>query len=335
MDETVEPEKPLPVTKSSHTTKRMWYVAFVLLLVTVVTAAALYTCFRAANEAPSSFIPGTVFTVTEGMSQRDTALLLEDMGLIRSPLVFYAISALHHEESFVQAGSYLFDAPMTTFEIVTALMQGTHLLPPIAVTFPEGFTVKNLSRYLPEIFKGEDTASYIEYEGYLFPDTYFVAEDSTLDELILRMREHFDTVVAPFQTKIDAHDLSLDEIVTLASIVEREGNTRESMQVIAGILLTRLDIGMPLQVDATFDYLLGKESAELTLEDLEIDSPYNTYNNLGLPPTPIANPGLVAIEAVLEPEITEYLYYLTGTDGNFHYAETFEEHKQNKARYLR
>jgi UPF0755 protein len=107
------------------------------------------------------------------------------------------------------------------------------------------------------------------------------------------------------------------------------------MRLVSGILQNRLTENLPLQVDATFEYILGKTSAELTLDDLKMESPYNTYTNLGLPPTPIANPGLVAINAVLNPTPSDYFYYLTGSDGNFYYAKDFETHKKNKARYLR
>ncbi len=149
------------------------------------------------------------------------------------------------------------------------------------------------------------------------------------------MRREYEEKIAPYRVKIRASAYTEKEIITLASILEREANDEASMGLVAGILLDRLEEKHPLQVDATFEYILGKTSAELTAEDLKLDSPYNTYTNLGLPPTPISNPGLMAIEAVLDPVDSPYFYYLTGDDGTFHYARTFEEHKQNKERYLR
>jgi UPF0755 protein len=129
--------------------------------------------------------------------------------------------------------------------------------------------------------------------------------------------------------------LSAEEVIILASIIEREANTFESMKMISGILQGRMAIGMPLQADASIEYVLDKPLKELTPEDLKVDSPYNTYTNKGLPPTPIGNPGTEAIKAVLEPTVSDYVYYITDNEGNFHYAKDFDEHRANVAKYLR
>ncbi len=149
------------------------------------------------------------------------------------------------------------------------------------------------------------------------------------------MRAEYEAKMAPLRDSIATSSFSETEIIIIASLLEREANDDTSMRMVSGIIQNRLDIGMPLQIDATLDYLLDKASHELTLDDLEIDSPYNTYVYKGLPPTPIANPGLTAIRAALEPTASSYLYYLTDDEGVFHYAETHEEHTANKARYLR
>ena len=130
-------------------------------------------------------------------------------------------------------------------------------------------------------------------------------------------------------------DHSFSDIVIVASILEKEVKTSESRAIVSGILWKRLALGMPLQVDATLGYITGKTSAELTIDNLNADSPYNTYRNKGLPPTPISNPGLLALDAALHPKSSPYLYYLSDNNGVIHYAVTFEEHKANKARYLR
>jgi UPF0755 protein len=192
-----------------------------------------------------------------------------------------------------------------------------------------------MHEYMKNKFTEADLEPFSKYEGYLFPDTYFVAPNDTAAEIVERMRNEYEEKIEPYRTLIEASPYTEKEVIVLASILEREANDRESMGLVSGILQHRLKIGHPLQVDATFEYILGKTSSELTAEDLEIDSLYNTYNNLGLPPAPIANPGLMAIEAVLEPTESPYFYYLTDDKGIFHYARTFEEHKQNKELFLR
>ena len=135
--------------------------------------------------------------------------------------------------------------------------------------------------------------------------------------------------------QIQASKLSIDEILILASIIEREANTEESQKMISGIFQNRLAINMPLQADASIEYVLDKPLNELTPRDLEIDSPYNTYLNLGLPPTPIGNPGMEAIDAVLNPTKSDYYYYITDENGDFYYAKSYAEHLRNIEQYLR
>jgi UPF0755 protein len=144
----------------------------------------------------------------------------------------------------------------------------------------------------------------------------------------------FDDVVGELPIKTASSSLSLDEVMVLASIVEREANSPESMKIVAGILENRLELGMRLQADASIEYVLDKPLSELTPEDLEIDSPYNTYKYTGLPPTPIGNPGREAMLAVLEPIKSDYYYYITDEAGEFHFAKTYDEHLQNIKMYL-
>jgi UPF0755 protein len=148
------------------------------------------------------------------------------------------------------------------------------------------------------------------------------------------MKSNFFDRIKTLDTEISNFDKPLPDIIKMASIVEEEARTFESKQIIAGILWKRLSIGMPLQVDASFKYINGKGTKDLTLTDLKIDSPYNTYVYKGLPPTPIANPGLVSIKATVTPIKTDYLYFLTDRKGVMHYAKTYSEHLANKKKYL-
>lgn len=196
----------------------------------------------------------------------------------------------------------------------------------VKVTIPEGYTVKDIAEKFNR-FNNFDKENFLKIakEGYLFPDTYFLTGKETEENIIKKMEENF---------KIKAGE-ARPEIIIMASLLEREARTIEDRKIISGILWKRLEAGMPLQVDAIFSYIIDKTSAELTLDDLKIDSLYNTYLYKGLPLAPICNPGLDAIDAAENPIDSLYWYYLSDKNSIIHYAKTFEEHKQNKFRYLR
>ncbi len=177
----------------------------------------------------------------------------------------------------------------------------------------------------------------------MFPDTYLVPQDATAGAIITLFTAAFDKKVTPeMRADIRASGMTLHEVITLASIIEREGHTDEDRPIIAGILLNRLKAGWPLQADATLQFALGYQSKEKTWwkkvlydEDKKIDSPYNTYANTGLPPGPISNPGIASIRAAIYPKETSYWFYLHDPSGAVHYAETLDEHNANIAKYLR
>ena len=177
-------------------------------------------------------------------------------------------------------------------------------------------------------------------EGYLFPDTYRFRSDATsaivAETMLLTLKRRLaENGIAIPRNLIFEGGLTLHEIITLASMVEREVRTPEDMKLVAGIFYTRMKIGMALQADSTVNYVTGKSDTAVSLEDSRVDSPYNTYQNLGLPPGPISNPGMNAILAVLEPTDSDYLYFLTTDDGDVVYAQTFDEHVANKYQYLK
>jgi UPF0755 protein len=169
----------------------------------------------------------------------------------------------------------------------------------------------------------------------LWPDTYYLEPTVTPDEVVKKLRATFATKIDPLKSTITASGHSLSEIITMASLVEEEASTDKDRRLIAGILWKRLAAGMPLQVDASLTYALGRSTHDLTVDDLKSDPPYNTYQSTGLPPAPISNPGLAAIKAVLEPTKSAYFYYLADQYGVTHYAETLAEHNENKAMYLK
>lgn len=296
-----------------------------------------YAAYHYLETPPHTFPINKGIVIAEGATVSEISQFLEQQHVIRSANTFRLLVWKNKNEANLKAGTYYFESPESLAEIERVLVAGAHLVPHARVTFPEGFRAKDIPKLLRSSLPNMeiDTAYAAQYEGYLFPDTYHVSSNMSFTELIDTMRQTYTDRTQRIMYDLDTDSLSEAEVVILASLVEREANTEESMRIVAGILLNRLRDNMPLQADATFDYLLDKESSELTLEDLDIDSPYNTYRNIGLPPTPIANPGIMAIQAVIEPTTTAYYYYLTDSEGAFHYAKTFEEHKKNKERYLR
>lgn len=321
-----------PVTPAPRPRPLFILVAFGVLIAAALSAV-LYT-----NSAPSDFPVGEEITIHKGASLASIAAILDEKRVIRSAFLFRSIIIFFGAQTSLQAGAHQFDRPLSTYTVARSFINQSSRAPLSKVTIPEGSTLADfdaiISGALPHIEKGALTA-LVKEEGVLFPDTYLWGSDVSVEEMVTAMKENQREKLAPLQGAIAAHALTESEVITLASIVEREANDEESMRMVAGILLERLRIDMPLQVDAPFMYLLGKTSAELTPEDLDMDSPFNTYRYYGLPPSPIGSPGITAIQAVLEPTPSPYLYYLTDSDGNFYYAETFDEHKDHKARYLR
>ena len=276
----------------------------------------------------------------ESNGLRALANVLENENLIRSSWQFLLIMRFNTNELPLQAGTYMFTRKLTVYELINQLQNGENSTKIYRLTLPEGQTVAQIALRAADLLPDFDYQHFLEIaindEGLLFPDTYFLTEQTTPEQLHQLLKNTFiDLVRNNRADKIAEHKLSEYEIITLASIIEREANTRESKRMVAGILQNRLEINMPLQADASIEYVLDKPLSELTAADLQIESPYNTYLNLGLPPTPINNPGLVAIDAVLDPAETNYLFYITGRDGVFYYAKDFDEHRLNIQRYLR
>lgn len=307
-----------------------------VLLLSTVAISFLLLCgayMRSLNTPPPDFPLYTSITVTEGMSHREITQILAEKNLVRSIWYTEFVFRFIYSDVFVQTGTYDFPELLSTQGVVASLIDGRNKAPLLQVTFPEGFSVRDFDKYAQQLDPLE-RVSLTALEGFLFPDTYFITPSTTQTELVEEMQRNYSEKIAPYQEQIRVSGLTEREVIILASIIEREAKDRESKHLVAGILRNRLRDNMPLQVDATFNYILGKTSEELTVTDLAMESPYNTYRNRGLPPTPIANPGIDAIDAVLNPTPSSYVYYLTAPDGTFHYAETFEAHVANKKQYL-
>lgn len=282
-----------------------------------------------------------LFSITRGEGVRTISANLAQNRLIRSPTGFFLLVKLLGFETQLQAGDFRLNRGMDAHAIANEL---THGIADAWVTTLEGWRVEEIATKLAkdlDIPEGEFLK--VAREGYMFPDTYLVPRDATVGAVaelfLLTFDQRMDEKI---RTDAKKTGLSFDEVVTLASIVEREGRTEEDRPVIAGILLKRLKADWPLQADATLQYALGYQAREKTWwkkvlfeEDKKTISPYNTYLNAGLPPGPIANPSLASVKAVINPQETNYWYYLHDPEGLVHYGRTLEEHNSNIARYLR
>jgi len=314
------------------------YISYRQLVVWGGVAVCAAGCFFVLSfflPAPN-FSPQTI-TVPSGQSITDTAQNLAEANLVSFS---YTVEVpLQLKQATIQAGTYKFSQPETPLAIARRLQNGDFRTEQTEITIPEGSTREDIANRIdnhPDIAvtKSEFLSASEGYHGYLFPDTYRLADDVTAEEIVSVMGDNFTRKIASLKPTINQLPYTLDQVITMASLVQREAADYRVRRRVAGVLWSRFDQGKPLQVDAVFAYLLGKASSELTRKDLQVDSPYNLYKNVGLPPTPIANPGLAAIKATINPVQTDNLYYLTGDDGEFHFAETLEEHKENKRRYM-
>lgn len=309
-----------------------------LLLTLLFGSLFLLILWNESIAPPKDFSPETYIEIPKG-NLSDTAKFLKEHSLIRSETIFLFTVQRAGKERGVRAGEYFFKEPTNVFDVATRIMNGDHGMEEIKVTLPEGITAKEMGLILNTKFPVFDMNDFLALtrgeEGYLFPDTYFFYGNATSGAMVLTLEENFNTRTAEAKIKADGMGKKWEDVVIIASLLEEEATTPEDRKLVSGIIWKRLKKNMPLQIDATLGYITGKGSLELTKSDLKNDSPYNTYTHKGLPPTPISNPGLDALDAALHPTTSEYLYYLSDKDGVIHYAKTFEEHKLNKTRYLR
>lgn len=327
-----------PNTSHIQSERQTLLLRFFLVLTVFVVLSLLFISGLYFLNTPSQYFPvATSIVIPEGSGVNAIAITLAQKHVVRSEIFFKLATVLTATSQSLHAGTYTFPTPLSTFGVVDALAHGTYSDTSVILTFPEGVRITAIAtivaKALPNISVKAFIASATPYEGYLFPETYHVSPHAEIADIVMLMHKTFDERAHSLAIPPDEKQRSA--VVTLASILEREGNSPESMKIISGILQRRMANNMPLQADATLEYERNKGSAELTLADLAKDSPYNTYTRKGLPPTPISNPGSTALNAALHPTVTPFLYYLSDAKGNFHYAKTFEEHKRNKARYLR
>lgn len=308
-----------------------------MVIILVVGALAIFS-YLYAIRPPDDFPTDGLVSVDSGMPLGRIAQSLYEQKVIRSPLAFEIFVRILGRERGVQAGDYLFNEPKDSWTIAKALSIGAFGLEPQRVRIPEGATTREMASILAASLPRFDADAFLlearPQEGYLFPDTYFFLPNANEQTVVQAMRQNFDTQIAGIQPQIAASGHSLSDIVIMASIIEREARNPTDRRLISGVLWNRIKKGMPLQVDATFLYTIGKNTFQLTTTDLKTDNPYNTYTNKGLPPGPIGSPSLDSLEAAADPTPNSYLYYLADKNGVTHYAKTYVQHLANKAKYL-
>ncbi len=318
--------------------KFKFYTLFVVLFFLLATSLFIVVLFL--NQPPTNFPHNEKITIKEGSGVMTIAEILKEKHVIHSRYLFTMYTSLFTNKN-LKAGVYTMFQPYTMIEIIEKLQDGSAGVSTVKITHIEGQSLESTAINAENKFAKFSSDEFINIasssEGFLFPETYHLSPKATPKQLYDLMKQTYEERVSiPYQDRIISHHLSEKEIIILASILEREANTPETKKMVSGILQNRLKINMPLQADASIEYVLDKPLSALTPNDLrEIDSPYNTYLYTGLPPTPINNPGIDAIKAVLYPIHTDYLFYITGNDGNFYYATNFDDHRRNIQLYLR
>ena len=284
------------------------------------------------------------FTVRPGMSVSEIGKELYERGIIDSEMKFWWTAKLNGFENKVKSGTFAMQTGMTPRDALEILVYGNTVT--IRFTIPEGFSVRDIAQRLDDegLVKADAFISlaktyrpypYVEerenvryaVEGFLFPDTYEINGEFDATRIMQMMAENFDRrLTKDMRDRAREMDLSIYELVTLASLVEKEAYHEEDRPIIAQIFLKRLRLGMPLQADPTVQYLLDAPKEDLLYRDTEIESPYNTYQNVGLPPGPIASPGTASLMAVLHPADTNYLYFVADRNGNNYYTTNYADH---------
>jgi UPF0755 protein len=328
-----------------------------LLIATYITQALFF--------APSKNIEAKLFTINKGEALKEIAFNLKKDNLIKDPYVFITYIAIAGKYSKVQAGDYLLSSQMSAYDIINILINGE--IAKETITIIEGWDLRDLNNYLKdkkmttendffnltgtptEIKKNQnveelskkfsflkDKPVNLSLEGYLFPDTYYIDKGDDAETLIEKALSNFDSKLnQELINEIKIQKKTVFEIITMASMIEKEVKTLDDKKIVSGILWKRIESGMRLQVDATVLYATGKENSKVYIKDTQFDSPYNTYRYDSLPAGPIGNPGIDSIVAAIYPTKTNNLYYLSTPDGKTIFSKTLEEHNYNKNKYLK
>lgn len=323
---------------------RNWKLAEWTAVAVIIIILLIGGIYEVAKPAFLTTAKTVTITVKPGMSSDDIAQLLYENHVVASAKLFQITARMQGLENSLQAGEYVVTSDMSIPRILALMTHGQAAY--CQFTIPEGYTINQIAQLLADKKIGSANKfkaaaqHYVPYdymamapneqyaaEGYAFPDTYRIGQDCPEEKILQMMVENFNgKLTAAMRRKAVEKGLSIRELVILASLVEKEAQLEKDRPIIAGVFLNRLKKNMPLQSCATIQYILGYAKPELTIQDTEIASPYNTYLHPGLPPGPIANPGLASLNAVLQPADTDYLYFVADRHGAHHFSKTYEEH---------
>lgn len=315
-------------------------ILFSFLSFFVVLGIILFVFIKSNLTPVSTDSANKVFVIDDGEGIFDISQKLEDKQLIKNHYAFLVYAFLTQQNKKIQSGTYRLSQSLSVSEIIKKLTSGG--IADYWLKIPEGSRVEELTSLFPTdlSFTGQDFLTKIKNkEGYIFPDSYLIPQYYNLDQTLEVIQKNFDQKFDQAQ-KNSTTDLTEKQSLVLASLLEREGKSLESKQMIAGIILNRLNIDMPLQLDATIQYVRDSQSKTtqywqpISKSDISVSSSYNTYKNTGLPPKPICNPGYNSLYAAFHPTESDYLYYITGNDGKMYYAKTLDEHNSNIAKHL-
>ena len=306
-----------------------------ILILVILPLALLYVLVV---RAPANFPSTDIITIPQRESVTAISEELAAQHVVRSADALKAVIYLLGGTHLVHAGDYQFSKPLNVFVVANRIIHGYYGLEPTRIRIPEGATVTEMADIFAKKLPRFDKQAFIDmakpHEGYLFPDTYFFLPNADAQRVYDTLRAAFDSHITTIMPQIEASGHSLKDIVIMASILEKEAHIYKDRRMISGVLWNRIKINMPLQVDATFLYIMGKSTFDLTLQDLQVDSPYNTYKYKGLPPGPIDNPSLSALTAAADPIKSDYLFYLADNNGNTYYSKTYAEHLRKKQLYI-
>lgn len=314
-------------------------ILFVLVLLLLTTGGLVVWWNNGIAAVSPQNAKTQIFVVQKGTGIRAIANDLKEQNLIRDPIVFFLLVKRLGFDNKIQAGDFRLSPSMTAGQIAENLTHGTL---DIWMTIPEGKRAEEVA----EIFKAHLptvtpswTTELKTHEGYLFPDTYLIPKDADITSIVALLTTTFEKRYASIPNA-PTDLIAKEKVVIIASMVEREAKLAEDRPLVASVILNRLKIDMKLDIDATIQYALGYQDDKktwwkkgLTKDDLKLNSLYNTYTHAGLPPTPIANPGLSVLQAVVTPAQTDYLYYISDSSGKNHYARTIDEHNANIKKY--
>lgn len=337
-------------------------LVFGLLLLTTFTFAVYFV--TKVNKAASTDNVPVNFHVAKGSSTRTIAYALDEQRVINNPTVFLLYTKIYGASGKIQAGDYALNRNMSIAEVVDVLTLGKVVRDERNITIVEGQSNRELAAYLESRniytaadfnaalekdyeFKFLEQGKKVHYEGFLFPDTYTISKNETSEELIQKMLSNFEKKTESLFVEPSADNMNVMDVMILASIVEKEvgrnkevitsgdrAKMQEERTLVSSVFVNRLKIGMPLESDATVNYITGKSDRRALFTDTKVQSPYNTYQVKGLPPGPISNPGLGAIEAAIHPAVSDYYFFLNNKEGLAYFGRTLSEHNQNRSRYL-